>query len=185
MTASEKSRTRRVEIFRSEGTPLSEDVMSSEGVDESVMAGFGKLLAAGGGTVEVERTQCLFRSPEDNGFSLVHAWFKSNFVLPRHSHNTDCLYYVVGGELRMGTTVLRKGDGFFVPGGKGYTYEAGPDGVEILEFRDVSHYNILYKGNDDAHWDRMANAFRENVPRWADETTPPSDRNLKTPGDNG
>jgi hypothetical protein len=69
--------------------------------------------------------------------SLVHAWFGPNFQLFRHSHPRygDCLYYIVAGEIIMGSRTLKAGDGFFVPNGAPYKYSAGPNGVEVLEFR--------------------------------------------------
>jgi hypothetical protein len=79
----------------------------------------------------------LFSQPEPDGMSLVHVWFGANFPLFRHSHpkNGDCLYYVVAGQVIMGSKVLKAGDGFFVPNGMPYKYRAGPEGVEVLEFR--------------------------------------------------
>lgn len=79
----------------------------------------------------------LFHQPGPDGMSLVHAWFGPHFPLFRHSHpkHGDCLYYVVAGQVIMGSRVLRAGDGFFVPNGMPYKYRAGPDGVEVLEFR--------------------------------------------------
>jgi hypothetical protein len=69
--------------------------------------------------------------------SLVHAWFGPHFPLFRHSHPRfgDCLYYIVAGSAVLGSRVLKPGDGFFVPNGMPYKYRAGPEGVEILEFR--------------------------------------------------
>ena len=72
-----------------------------------------------------------------NGMSLSHNWFGPNFPLFRHSHPRfgDCLYYVVGGELLMGNRKLGRGSTFFIPNGQPYKFAAGPDGVEVLEFR--------------------------------------------------
>jgi mannose-6-phosphate isomerase-like protein (cupin superfamily) len=83
-------------------------------------------------------SRVLFQDPENNGFSVVHAWFGENFPLPRHTHSGDCMYYVLKGELRMGAKTVKAGSGFFVPGDRPYTYRAGPGGVEVLEFRKVS-----------------------------------------------
>jgi hypothetical protein len=82
-------------------------------------------------------TTPMFSQPEPDGMSLVHVWFGPNFPLFRHSHpkHGDCLYYVVAGELIMGSKVLKAGDGFFLPNGMPYKYRAGPHGVEVLEFR--------------------------------------------------
>lgn len=151
------------------------DWMPIEGVDAGVQAGLAKLE---GNVVEGrgEKTLLLFSEPGENGFSLLYAWFKSGYVLPRHSHNADCLYFVLGGELRMGSHVLRKGDGFFIPCDHAYGYEAGPEGVEILEFRNATRFNFVFKANDEVWWERIAASFRERAPLWADETVPPSDR---------
>jgi hypothetical protein len=79
----------------------------------------------------------LFFQQGPDGMSLVHAWFGPHFPLFRHSHPKygDCLYYVVAGQIIMGSRVLSAGDGFFVPNGMPYKYRAGPEGVEVLEFR--------------------------------------------------
>ena len=75
----------------------------------------------------------LYRQP--GGFSLIMVWVKPNFPLPRHSHDTDCMYYVATGSIVMGDKVLRAGDGFFVPRDCLYIYSAGPEGAEVLEIR--------------------------------------------------
>jgi len=82
-------------------------------------------------------TTPLFAQRTPNGMSLIHVWFGPNFPLFRHSHPRygDCLYYVVAGEITMGKRRLGPGSGFFVPNGMPYKYTAGPDGVELLEFR--------------------------------------------------
>jgi mannose-6-phosphate isomerase-like protein (cupin superfamily) len=69
------------------------------------------------------------QTPEEGGFSLVHVWFKANYPLPRHSHDSDCMYYVISGEAHMGNQVLRAGDSFLVPADAPYVYTGGPDGV--------------------------------------------------------
>ena len=82
-------------------------------------------------------TTALFAQRTANGMSLIHVWFGPNFPLFRHSHPRygDCLYYVVAGEITMGKRRLGPGSGFFVPNGMPYKYTAGPEGVELLEFR--------------------------------------------------
>ncbi len=79
----------------------------------------------------------LFDQGGPDGMSLIHAWFGPHFPLFRHSHPRlgDCLYYIVAGSAVLGSNVLEPGDGFFVPNGMPYKYRAGPEGVEVLEFR--------------------------------------------------
>lgn len=82
-------------------------------------------------------TTPLFVQRTPNGMSLIHAWFGPHFPLFRHSHPRygDCLYYIVAGEIIMGRRRLGPGSGFFLPNGMPYKYTAGPEGVELLEFR--------------------------------------------------
>jgi quercetin dioxygenase-like cupin family protein len=169
------AKTGRMEIFTGGGTPLTPEDMPMEGVDESVMAGFGKLLANGAAEGAGETVKCLFRESQGR-FSVCYAWFRSGAVLPRHSHNADCVYYVLGGSLKLGSKVLRKGEGFFIPSDHGYTFEAGEEGVEVLEFRNSTKFHIRFKGNDEAHWERMAQVYRDHARNWPNETLTPSER---------
>jgi quercetin dioxygenase-like cupin family protein len=166
-----------ITLFRTaDAGPLEESQMPMEGMDQSVAEGFAKVMEAGAAEDTGADVRCLFREPHAGGLSLCYAWFKSGYLLPRHSHDADCVYYVIGGELRLGNQVLRKGDGFFVPSGAPYSYRAGPEGVEVLEFRNATQFNIAFKGNDARQWERIAQAYRDNLPQWKGETVPPSDR---------
>ncbi|WP_045878618.1 cupin [Pseudofrankia sp. DC12] len=118
--------------------------------------------AMGGGQV----VRVLFGDPESGGTSLVWSRFSPGYVLPRHSHSADCLYYVARGELRMGNTVLGEGDGFFQPADRPYTYTAGPDGVEVLEFRTTSPFDMRITESL-AGWGRVVDAVRANRDDWA------------------
>ena len=91
---------------------------------------------------------------EGPGFCLMYVRFKSGFPLFRHSHAPDCLYQVVGGSLQIGDQVLRKGDGFFVPAGTPYAYTAGPEGVEVLEFRHEPIRETVIQANNPAYWEK-------------------------------
>ncbi|NND66116.1 MAG: hypothetical protein HKN19_00895 [Halioglobus sp.] len=167
----------RMTIFRgADALPVSAEMMPREGIDDGVLAGLALLAQENVQEGVGEQTRVLFGDPEKGGMSLLHAWFKSGYVLPFHSHSTDCLYYIIAGELHMGSHVLKQGDGFFVPADAGYGYEAGPEGVEVLEFRDASQFNLFFRGNKPERWEQIAAAFRERGQAWAGETTPPSRR---------
>ena len=79
----------------------------------------------------------LFSQKGPDGMSLAHVWFGANMPLFRHSHPRfgDCLYYILKGEVHLGAHVLGAGDGVFIPNEMPYKYIAGPEGVELLEFR--------------------------------------------------
>jgi quercetin dioxygenase-like cupin family protein len=109
----------------------------------------------------------LFRGDGDDGFSLVKAWFGPHYVLPRHTHDGDCLYYVVEGSLVMGAQVLEAGDGFFVPSGAPYAYEAGPEGVVVLEFRSCTSFGMNIPGGQLERLRRMGAVADEHAEEWA------------------
>ena len=137
MSAEATTRQRRgISIFRAEeATPILEtDFMAMPAMnDEQVAAGAPEIYmdSAPGTDVRVAVRQ----TPEEGGFSILHVWFKADYPVPRHTHDADCLYYIVSGSAILGSQTLRPGDGFFIPAGAPYGYDAGPEGVELLEIR--------------------------------------------------
>jgi quercetin dioxygenase-like cupin family protein len=128
------------------------------------------------GAAAAQRVMVLARqSPEEGGFSLVHVWFKANYPLPRHSHDSDCMYYVISGEAQMGNQVLRAGDSFFIPADAPYVYTAGPDGVEVLEIRhNVAQFDMKIPDAPATRWQEMAEISAANRERWESEQTSPT-----------
>ena len=131
--------------------------------------GFRKAMAAGYG--EGERCTVLVSLP---GFSLTHAWMKTSYPLTLHSHDSDCLYYVVAGDLRLGTEELGARDCFFVPAGVPYTYKPGPNGVEVLEFRHETHFNFVNYSKSAAFYEKAAETCAANLETWR-TAKPPSE----------
>ncbi len=141
--------------------------MTYEPVTPIVADGAQRAMAAGAdaGT----ELKLLFAIP---GFSLTYVWFKSDFPLPRHSHNVDCLYYILAGSLLLGQEELGPGDGFFVGQDVPYTYKAGSAGVEVLEFRAADVFNIKVLANNPAFWDMAIETVRSQQSQWAHEPRP-------------
>lgn len=110
----------------------------------------------------------LFRGDGDDGFSLVRAWFGPHYVLPRHTHDGDCMYYVAEGSLVMGSQVLEAGDGFFVPSNAPYAYEAGPEGVVVLEFRNCTSFGMDIPGGQLERLRRMGTVADEHAEEWTE-----------------
>ncbi len=132
------------------------------------LRGFGGPNAVAGGVVKV-------LARDAGGFSLVHVWFKANYPLPRHSHDADCMYYVISGSAVMGNQVLRPGDAFFVPADAPYQYNAGPDGVEVLEVRHgADHFDMKVPDASPERWQAMAETVAANQERWAAEPVSPT-----------
>jgi quercetin dioxygenase-like cupin family protein len=172
---SDAPKRKRMQVFfRDEAVELDHDMMPLLGMDESVKAGLASLSAGGFDPRSGGRAVVLFREPGEHGMCLSLVSLKQGFVQPRHSHDGDCLYCVIDGALLLGARTLRKGDGFFVPAETAYTYEAGPEGVEILEFRNATRFTLSFRNNEPAHWARMAAAVMANGAAWAAQTELPS-----------
>jgi quercetin dioxygenase-like cupin family protein len=149
-------------IFRGDDAPsLGPDMMSPPHLDPSIPAALDLSPLAASGPVDV-----LFRGDGPSGFSLVRARFNPGYRLPRHSHSADCLYYVVAGRAVMGSQVLHPGDGFFVAADAPYAYEAGPDGVEVLEFRATTNFDIQVKDQTVERWKPLVDAAVANQAEW-------------------
>ena len=169
MPAQSKRPSEQMSIFRAAEAPalLEVDAMRAEGVTAQVREGLAQLAEAG--LSEGETVKLLFSAP---GLSLAYAWFKSGFPLPRHSHDADCLYYIIAGSLTLGTQTLGKGDGFFVPSDAAYTYVPGPDGVEVLEFRPVDRFNIRFLVGNPAFWSKAAATVSQELSGWRGQRPP-------------
>jgi hypothetical protein len=127
--------------------------MQRAGLDDLVKAGY----------LEGDETRLLVNLP---GFSLVHAWFKKDYPLLLHSHNADCLYHVLAGTLRLGTEELSRGDSFFVPAGARYTYRPGPAGVEVLEFRHATRFDLQNHSRGRAFYEQALQVVTANLEGW-------------------
>jgi quercetin dioxygenase-like cupin family protein len=154
-------------FFRMDDAPRLEDdgMMATDmsGIDPAVFASFdfGQFVA------DQQVKVLLFKGDGQEGFSLVHARFEPGFRLFRHSHSSDCLYVVIAGEAHMGTRVIGPGDGFFVKAEAPYAYTAGPDGVEVLEFRSCTSFDIKFRDTSVADWKPVADAARDHGAGWA------------------
>lgn len=114
----------------------------------------------------------LFSQDGPEGMSLFHIWFGANLPLYRHSHPAlgDCLYYVVSGQLILGKRRLGPGSVFFVPKDMPYKYSAGPDGVEVLEFRagggKAGMPSVKLEEQSLDSMQRIIDVARKQQPKW-------------------
>jgi hypothetical protein len=150
-------------IFRGQDAPLLGETgaMPLPAIAAESMPEFERAVASGLG--DGERVRLVFSSP---GFSLTHVWFKKDFPLPLHSHDANCLYYIVAGSLRLGDKTLGKGDGFFIPSDMPYTYRAGPEGVELVEFRTAECFDFQFRSDTPAFWKKAADICAANREDW-------------------
>jgi quercetin dioxygenase-like cupin family protein len=130
-------------------------------------AGMDKVVAAG--MLEGDEVKVLCNLP---GFSLTHVWFKKDYPLPLHSHDVDCLYYIIAGSVRMGSEMLGPQDTFFIPANVPYAYKPGPDGAELLEFRHATSFNFVNHAKGAAFWDKAAATVAGNREDWKHAARP-------------
>ena len=151
------------QIFRAADAPglMEAGCMSVEPFTPVQRAGMDKAMAAG--YSEGDEIKVLTDLP---GFGLTHVWFKAGYQLPLHSHDADCMYYVVAGSLKLGSEELGPRDCFFVPADVPYTYKPGPDGVEVLEIRHANHFNFVNHARGEAWWDKAAGEITIHRDSW-------------------
>ncbi|ACG78540.1 conserved hypothetical protein [Phenylobacterium zucineum HLK1] len=159
----------RFQVFRAATAPTLDEskVLRFEGLTPEISDGLKGAVAAG--VRDGSFAKILINVP---GFSLAYAWHKSDYPLPLHSHDVDCCYLVIAGELTVGTETLGKGDGFFVPAGSAYTFFTGAEGVEFIEFRHANSWNIVFKSKNPAAWAKIADKAAARREAWQDEAQP-------------
>lgn len=161
-------------FYEADAPPLDETGMMRYGpVDDDVAAASRALYEAGVGDGAVLKQ--LLRHSGEGGFSLVYIWWKANYHLPRHSHDCDCVYYVISGQVLMGSKVLGAGDGFYVPADHPYGYRAGPEGAEVLEFRHSTEFDFVFHEKAEG-FAPIIDAVRANAARWAADVVAPVTR---------
>jgi mannose-6-phosphate isomerase-like protein (cupin superfamily) len=158
------------QIFRAKDAPglMESGCMSIAPITPGQRAGVTKAVEAG--YAEGDVCTVLTQMP---GFSLTHAWMKKNYPLSLHSHDSDCMYYVIAGSVRVGTEDLGPRDSFFVPANVPYTHKPGPDGVEILEIRHAANFNFVNLSKSDTFWDKATETVAANLDDWK-TAKPPS-----------
>ena len=156
-------------IYRAKDAPglVESGVMAMAPITDIQRAGLKNAVAAG--YMDGDDVRILVQMP---GFNLAHAWLKKDYPLALHSHDSDCLYYIVAGTLKLGTEELGPRDSFFVPAGVPYTYRPGPDGVEVLEFRHEGKFNFVNLSKGEAFWDRAAETISANREGWKSARRP-------------
>ncbi len=151
-----------INFFRADdATALDSDMMSMPHIAGEVREAHDISVWAAG-----QEVTTLFRGDGPDGFSLVHARFQPGLRLPRHTHSADCLYYVLRGTLQIGTRALAAGDGFFITADTPYGYTAGAEGVEVLEFRMATSFDMQIRDQTAASWQPIMDLALANHEKW-------------------
>jgi quercetin dioxygenase-like cupin family protein len=169
---SDENDSAKFQIFRAKDAKklMDEGCMSVEPFSQVQRSAMDQLREAG--YLEGDDVRVMVNIP---GFSLTNVWFKPGYSLPLHSHDADCLYYIVAGSIRLGTEELGPRDSFFVPKDVPYTYKLGPEGVELLEIRHETSFNFVNHAKNEAFWEKAVEETRKHSPGWKDATRPKLD----------
>jgi hypothetical protein len=157
------------QIFRAADAPglMEAECMSIAPSTPEQQVGMKKLVESG--YLEGDEVKVLVNIP---GFSLTHVWFKADYPLLLHSHNADCLYYIIAGSLQLGTETLGARDSSFVPADGAYTYRPGPEGVELLEFRHEGKFDFKNLTKGSAFFEKAAQIAAANRETWRNAKMP-------------
>ena len=165
---------KKLKIFRFADAPLLENTdlqpVTSQ-MSASQAEGWGRKMAAGFSEGQV--AQVIVQMP---GLTILRIWNKKGYPTPLHTHDIDCLYFVVAGSITVGGEDLGPGDSFFVPADMPYTYKVGPEGSEILEIRQADNWDLKLLAKGTPYFDKAVDAIKANVADWIVARRPSSGR---------
>ncbi len=98
----------------------------------------------------------------------------ANFQAEVHTHEEDEIIYIVAGQMIFGQHVLNPGDSVYIPGMVLYSFKAGAEGVQFVNFRprkDISYFRKdefaelqkMEPGARAEYRDKLIRARREQV----------------------
>lgn len=72
---------------------------------------------------------------DPDGLELLEIFYPPGAVISLHAHEEDEIIYVVEGAIRLGNRSYGKGSSVFVARQTLYGFEAGPEGLHMVNFR--------------------------------------------------
>lgn len=82
---------------------------------------------------------------DPTGLELLEVYYPPHAVIKLHAHHEDEIIYVVDGAIRLGDRLYGKGSSVFVAGETLYGFEAGPEGLHMVNFRARSDHSFIPK----------------------------------------
>jgi quercetin dioxygenase-like cupin family protein len=95
---------------------------------------------------ELLATACVHQPGSEDRPQLLQIRFPPNAVVNPHAHDGNEIIYVLEGEMRLGTEILRAGSSLAVAGQTIYGFHAGPEGLCILNFRPTMDVSYVSRG---------------------------------------
>lgn len=92
---------------------------------------------------ELDSSMVFHEFGSESELQLAELTFIPNAEAVIHKHDNDEIMYVVSGEMHFGNRVLKAGSSIYIPGNTFYSFNAGPNGLRVVNFRgkaDISFY---------------------------------------------
>lgn len=80
---------------------------------------------------------------DPNGLDLLEIYYPPHAVITVHAHEEDEIIYVVDGAIRLGNRSYPKGSSVFVARQTLYGFEAGPEGLHMVNFRARADHSFI------------------------------------------
>ena len=120
-----------------QATDLEWNKIRASGVDDRVPGYFSE--------TELESTVTYHERGSDDELQLIEIDYLPNAAINVHAHDEDEIIYIVKGEMRLGTRVLGEGSSVFIKGRAFYSFQAGPEGLRMLNFRPKADFTLHLK----------------------------------------
>lgn len=80
---------------------------------------------------------------DPTGLELLEIYYPPNAAIALHAHLEDEIIYVVDGAIRLGDRTYGKGSSVFVARQTLYAFQAGPDGLHMINFRARPDHSFI------------------------------------------
>lgn len=80
---------------------------------------------------------------DPSGLDLLEIYYPPDAVITVHAHEEDEIIYVVDGAIRLGNRLYPKGSSVFVARQTLYGFEAGPEGLHMVNFRARADHSFI------------------------------------------
>ena len=87
--------------------------------------------------------RCFHHHGTESSPQLFEVKLRPNQTVPPHAHEHNEIIYILDGEMRLGSSVLRPGSSISIRGETIYGFSAGSEGVHFLNFRPCSEVGSL------------------------------------------
>lgn len=80
---------------------------------------------------------------DEQTLQLSEVRYPPHVSIELHAHDVDEIFYLVQGELQIGTRTMAPGASVFIAGNTLYSLKSGPDGAHFLVFRPVGDMSYV------------------------------------------